>query len=115
MIADAAGVGNRHRAADEGHVAGFGLVDAKAIEGLESLNLFALGIIGFLVGGELHVDIFRKQGKQLFAILIFEGVGAVLLVGFPVTGILCGVTGSCSVSVAAGAPAREPGQPGDPS
>lgn len=81
---------------------GFGLVDAKTIEGLESLNLFALGIIGFLVGGELHVDIFRKQGKQLFAILIFEGVGAFVLVGIPVTGVLYWLTDSFSVSLAAG-------------
>jgi Kef-type K+ transport system membrane component KefB/predicted transcriptional regulator len=81
---------------------GFGLVDDEAIESLESLNLFALGIIGFLVGGELHLDIFRKQGKQLFSILIFEGVGAFILVGVPVTGILYLLTDSFTTALAAG-------------
>ncbi|HIA48498.1 MAG TPA: CBS domain-containing protein [Candidatus Hydrogenedentes bacterium] len=81
---------------------GFGLVDQEAIEGLESLNLFALGIIGFLVGGELHLDIFKNQGKQLFAILLCEGILASLLVGIPVTGIMYFLTDNFSVALASG-------------
>ena len=81
---------------------GFGLVSRDVIADLESLNLFALGIIGFLVGGELHLDIFRKQGKQLFSILIFEGVGAFVLVSVPVTLILYALTDDFSVALAGG-------------
>lgn len=81
---------------------GFGLVHAETIAQMELLNLFALGIIGFLVGGELHVDIFKKQGKQLFSILIFEGVGAFVLVGIPITAILYLLTESFTSALAAG-------------
>ncbi|MHC4699309.1 MAG: cation:proton antiporter domain-containing protein [Planctomycetota bacterium] len=48
---------------------------------LEVFNLFALGVIGFLIGGELERDIFVKFGKQVIAILLFEGGFAFLLVG----------------------------------
>lgn len=81
---------------------GFGLVDQEAIAGLESLNLFALGIIGFLVGGELHLDIFKNQGKQLFAILLFEGVFASLMVGVPVTAAMYFLTDDFTVALASG-------------
>jgi Kef-type K+ transport system membrane component KefB/predicted transcriptional regulator len=58
-----------------------GVISPKAIEQLESFNFFALGIIGFLIGGELKSDIFVKFGKQVFAILFFEGLCAFILVG----------------------------------
>ncbi|MCF7928609.1 MAG: cation:proton antiporter [Spirochaetales bacterium] len=60
---------------------GFQLVTAEEIQKLESINLFALGIIGFLVGGELELENFRKYGKQFSSILISEGISAFLLVG----------------------------------
>lgn len=81
---------------------GFGLVHAETIAQMESLNLFALGIIGFLVGGELHIDIFKKQGKQLFSILIFEGLAASVLVGIPVTFITYMLTDTWTTALAAG-------------
>lgn len=81
---------------------GFGLVDAESIENLESLNLFALGIIGFLVGGELSFDTFRNQGKQLFSILIFEGIGAFVAVGLPVALVVHMMSGDMKVAVASG-------------
>jgi len=81
---------------------GIGLVGQEAIQDLESLNLFALGIIGFLVGGELHFDIFRKQGKQLLSILVFEGVGAFVIVGIPVSLVLYLVTEDAAVAAAGG-------------
>jgi len=81
---------------------GLGLVSQDAIRDLESLNLFALGIIGFLVGGELHLDIFRKQGKQLLSILLFEGVGAFVIVGLPVAVIVFLISGDAAVAAASG-------------
>ncbi len=63
---------------------GIGIVSSEEVENLQVINLFALGIIGFLVGGELHLEIFRKQGRQLFAILFGEGLGAFVLVGVPI-------------------------------
>jgi NhaP-type Na+/H+ or K+/H+ antiporter len=53
----------------------------QTVESLEPFNLFALGVIGFLIGGELNRDIFVKFGKQVAAILLFEGGVAFLLVG----------------------------------
>ncbi len=60
---------------------GFQLVRTSDIEALRPFNMFALGIIGFLVGGELHIDAFKKYARQFTAILIGEGVGAFLIVG----------------------------------
>ena len=60
---------------------GFRLLTNDIILTLNPLNTFALGIIGFLVGGELNIEEFRKYGKQFAAILIGEGVAAFILVG----------------------------------
>jgi len=60
---------------------GFQLVTAENIKQLESINLFALGVIGFLVGGELKLENFRKYGKQFSSILVSEGIAAFVFVG----------------------------------
>jgi Kef-type K+ transport system membrane component KefB len=57
------------------------IISPQSVETLEPFNLFALGIIGFLIGGELKRDIFVKFGRQVIAILLFEGLAAFLLVG----------------------------------
>ena len=57
-----------------------GVISPETVQELELFNLFALGIIGFLIGGELERDIFVKFGKQVLAILLFEGGVAFLLV-----------------------------------
>jgi len=56
------------------------IISPQTVQTLELFNLFALGIIGFLIGGELTRDIFLKFGKQVFSILLFEGGVAFLLV-----------------------------------
>jgi Kef-type K+ transport system membrane component KefB len=70
---------------------GFGLLHAADIASLRPFNNFALGIIGFLVGGELSGSIFKKYGKQFTAILLGEGLAAFLLVGISSTLILYAV------------------------
>src|SRR6056297_1932080 len=57
---------------------GFRFVEMADIVALRPFNLFALGLIGFLVGGELHGSIFKKHGKQFTAILLGEGLAAFL-------------------------------------
>ncbi len=69
---------------------------------LQPFNWFALGIIGFLVGGELKISTFKKYGKQFFSILIGEGFGAFFLVSIPITIFMFYVTGSYRISLAAG-------------
>ncbi len=59
-----------------------GLITAQTIEALEPFTMFALGVIGFMIGAELRSEIFKKYGKQFFIILFSQGVGAFLLVAF---------------------------------
>ncbi len=61
--------------------AGFNIIKHEHIETLGPFNFFALGIIGFLVGGELKLEMFRKYGKQFTSILLGEGCLAFILVG----------------------------------
>ncbi len=56
------------------------VISVQTVTSLEPFNMFALGIIGFLIGGELKRDVFVKFGKQVLAILAFEGLTAFLLV-----------------------------------
>jgi len=56
------------------------LIDHSMLERLSPFNFFALGIIGFMIGGELKISIFRKFGRQLMIILLAEGLGAFLIV-----------------------------------
>ena len=69
---------------------------------LGKFNLFALGIIGFLVGGELRIDTFRKYAKQFIAILLCEGIGAFLLVGISSTFVIYAITKNIPISLASG-------------
>jgi len=66
---------------------GLKLVRPEQVEALRPFNMFALGIIGFLVGGELRLETFRKYGRQFLAMLLGEGLGAFVLVGVG-TGLL---------------------------
>jgi Kef-type K+ transport system membrane component KefB len=52
------------------------LIRAELINSLLPFNLFALGIIGFMIGGELKYETFQKYGKQFFIILLAEGLFA---------------------------------------
>jgi Kef-type K+ transport system membrane component KefB len=62
------------------------LIGIELVTDLSPLNMFALGIIGFTIGGELKLDIFRRYGKQFIVILVSEGVFAFIAVGI-LTGI----------------------------
>ncbi|HCO92883.1 MAG TPA: sodium:proton exchanger [Phycisphaerales bacterium] len=57
-----------------------GIITSQTIEKLEPFTMFALGVIGFMIGSELRGDVFKKYGKQFFAILFSQGLGAFLLV-----------------------------------
>ncbi len=81
---------------------GFGLLHPADIAALGSFNNFALGLIGFLVGGELSGSIFKKYGKQFTAILLGEGLAAFTLVGVTSTIIVNLVVHDWVTSIAAG-------------
>jgi len=65
-----------------------GVVPHETVLALEPFNLFALGLIGFLIGGELKREIFVKYGRQVSVILLFEGLMAFLLVGTLSLGVM---------------------------
>jgi Kef-type K+ transport system membrane component KefB/CBS domain-containing protein len=81
---------------------GMGLIGADTIKGLEPFNLFALGIIGFLIGGELRQDVLRKHGKKFLVILLAEGMGAFVAVGLLVGAVCWLTTGNLPLAVALG-------------
>jgi len=59
---------------------GLKVVSQQTVLALEPFSLFTIGIIGFLIGGELKRDMFVKYGRQVATILLFEGGIAFLLV-----------------------------------
>lgn len=56
------------------------ILDHATIDSLSPLNSFALGLIGFMIGSELKLSIFRKLGRYIVAILLSEALAAYGLV-----------------------------------
>ncbi|MFW6180745.1 MAG: cation:proton antiporter [Spirochaetota bacterium] len=82
---------------------GLRIIDTRTLEMFRVFNSFALGVIGFMVGGELFWGTIRKYGRQFSGILLGEGILAFclvtgftsvllyLLVGKPVPAIAVGL------------------------
>ena len=81
---------------------GLGIVKSTHITRLCLFNYFALGVIGFLVGGELKIDNFKKYGKQYLAILCGEGLTAFILVSAVSSLVFYLVLQSFSLALAGG-------------
>ncbi|MEN8127409.1 MAG: cation:proton antiporter [Planctomycetota bacterium] len=81
---------------------GLKLLRTEDIENFGSFTWFALGIIGFLVGGELKFDTFRQYGKQFVQILLWEGISAFLIVSACTFGVVLWLSGSVPTALAAG-------------
>lgn len=79
-----------------------GLISYKTIETLEPFTMFALGLIGFMIGGELRADVFKKYGKQFFVILFSQGIGAFLLTAIGVSLLVYSLKGDVYLSIAVG-------------
>ena len=79
-----------------------GLITPQTIDSLEPFTMFALGLIGFMIGAELRSDVFRKYGKQFFIILFSQGIGAFLLVMVGASVVMWFVTGNLFTSIAVG-------------
>ncbi len=81
---------------------GFRVINEQSILQLRPFTIFALGIIGFLVGAGLQIEDFRRYGKQFMAILLGEGVFAFVLVTLGTGIIFYHLTGQFATSLAAG-------------
>ena len=57
-----------------------GIFHSKTLEHLNIINDFALGIIGFTIGSELHREVFKKLGRPIFIIALFESCMAFIVV-----------------------------------
>jgi len=57
-----------------------GVLPPEVVDQLTPLSNFALGLIGFMIGGELKFSVFRRFGRTIFTILFSEVFGAFLLV-----------------------------------
>lgn len=68
---------------------GFKFVSHDIVESLQPFSYFALGLIGFMIGGELKKEVLRKYGRQFVSILLFEGIAAFLVVS-----VFVGIAGS---------------------
>ncbi|MBD3412833.1 MAG: CBS domain-containing protein [Candidatus Aminicenantes bacterium] len=68
---------------------GANIVNEQVMESFQLFNYFALGLIGFTIGGELKKETFLKYGKQIIYVLLFEGIAAFILVA-----VLVGTVGS---------------------
>jgi len=79
-----------------------GLISGETIRSLESFSLFALSVIGFLIGGELHRDVFRKHGRKFLTIVLAEGLGAFIVVGLLVSWVTWMITGNLATAIALG-------------
>jgi len=75
--------------------AGLRVVDKSTIDMMQPFSYFALGIIGFLIGGELKREAFARYGKQFTTILLTEGLTSFVFVSaliIVVGGIFFGFT-----------------------
>lgn len=66
---------------------GLNIIDKEIIATFVPFNYFALGIIGFMIGGELKREVFRRYGRQFIVILLAEGLAAFFAV-FLLVGVL---------------------------
>ncbi|MBF9014434.1 MULTISPECIES: cation:proton antiporter [unclassified Oceanispirochaeta] len=64
---------------------GFNFIDDSTLSTLQPFNFFALGLIGFMIGGELKTKTLKKYGKQFSLILIMEAFGAFIIVSIAMT------------------------------
>ena len=78
------------------------LITPRTIDALEPFTMFALGLIGFMIGAELRGDVFKKYGKQFFIILFSQGIGAFLLVAIGVSAVMWFLTHNLRISIAMG-------------
>ena len=79
-----------------------GWISGEYIDKLRPFTMFALGIIGFMIGGELRGDVFKKYGRQFFIILLSQGFGAFVLVAVSASVVAWFVTSNVQVAIAMG-------------
>jgi len=78
------------------------VITRETIETIKPFTMFALGVIGFMIGSELRADVLKKYGRQFFIILFSQGIGAFVLVAVGASMVAWLVTGNLFTSIALG-------------
>ncbi len=78
------------------------LITPERVESLKPFTMFALGVIGFMIGAELRAEVFKKYGRQFFIILFSQGFGAFLLVALGTSLMSWLISGEVYASIAMG-------------
>ena len=81
---------------------GFQVLSSNVITALDPLSNIALSLIGFLIGGELKIQVIRKYGKQFIGILLFESIVPCITVSTVITFVSFLVTKDIYTSIALG-------------
>lgn len=81
---------------------GLQLLSKETIAALNPISTVALSLIGFLIGGELQINVLKKYGKQFIGILLFESITPFFIVGGIVTAVSYFVTKDLFVSISMG-------------
>ena len=87
---------------------GLHIFSSSLVDSFSPLVNIALAMIGFMVGGELKYEIFRRYGWQFLSILLCEGILAMVMVaglvwfwtGNPAMAILLGALSSATAPAA---------------
>ena len=56
------------------------ILSPETVEKLSGISTVALGIIAFIIGVELRLDVIKKLGKSVLMIVLFECLGAFAIV-----------------------------------
>lgn len=75
------------------------IFSSTLVQAFSPLISIVLALIGFMVGGELKYEIFRRYGRQFFIILLCEGILTMAVV----SGLIWLFTGNLAVSILLGA------------
>jgi Kef-type K+ transport system membrane component KefB len=81
---------------------GFGLISRTVVEEMRPISMFALGLIGLSIGGELKLPELRRRGRQFLTILLSEGIGAFIIVGGATGMLIWFFTGDAKIAIAQG-------------
>lgn len=81
---------------------GLQILGSDTISALNPISTISLSLIGFLIGGELKLNVLKKYGKQFIGILLFESITPFFIVGGIVTAVSLLITKNVVVSVSMG-------------
>ncbi len=81
---------------------GFQILGKNTIAALNPVSTVALSLIGFLVGGELKINILKKYGRQFIGILLFESITPFFIVGGAIYAVCLAFTKDMMLSISLG-------------